>query len=197
MGWTTGDREWYVVRTKPRREAYAQTQLARRGVETFLPRILEFGTGSGDSVVGPLFPSYLFARISLLDQFSSVVWSPGVRTLVGFGDTPAPVDDSVIDFLQTRCGPEGIVRAELSFDDGEWVRVKRGPLQGLVGIVQGGASGRCRVQVLMEVLRRFTRVSVPIELLERAEPRCGPVPSGVVGRGGAIGFVDHRGFREA
>ena len=36
-----GEREWYVVRSKPRREEYAQDQLLRRGVETFLPRIIE------------------------------------------------------------------------------------------------------------------------------------------------------------
>ena len=35
-----GSRQWYVVRSKPRREEYAQGQLVRRGVETFLPRIL-------------------------------------------------------------------------------------------------------------------------------------------------------------
>ena len=29
-------RHWYVVRSKPRREEYAQGQLLRRGVETFL-----------------------------------------------------------------------------------------------------------------------------------------------------------------
>ena len=32
---------WYVVRSKPRREVFAQGQLIRRGVETFLPRIAE------------------------------------------------------------------------------------------------------------------------------------------------------------
>jgi transcription elongation factor/antiterminator RfaH len=162
-------REWYVVRTKPRREAYAQVQLARRGVETFLPRILESNGVRPAPVVAPLFPSYLFAHISLAAQFNNVIWSPGVRTLVGFGESPTPVDDSVVDFIQTRCGPEGVVRAAPAFQEGEWVRVRRGPLEGLVGVVQGLASGQSRVQVLMEVLRRHTRVSVPVELLERAE----------------------------
>ena len=58
-----GTQEWFVVRTKPRREEYAQDQLTRRGVDTFLPRILEPGRAAGEPVVGPLFPGYLFASM--------------------------------------------------------------------------------------------------------------------------------------
>ena len=50
--------------------------------------------------------------------------------------------------------------------DGDLVRVTRGPLGGLVGVVQGQVSGQCRVRVLMELLRRRTQVSVPSQILE-------------------------------
>jgi transcriptional antiterminator RfaH len=158
--------DWYVVRSKPRREQYAQEQLVRRGVETFLPRILEVQRGTGEPVVGPLFPGYLFARIDLLTQYNSVIWAPGVRRFVAFGDIPAAVDPAVIEFLQTRCGEEGIVRIVRTFHDGDVVRVTRGPLGGLVGVVQGQGTGEARVRVLMELLRRRTQVSVPMRMLE-------------------------------
>ena len=160
--------QWFVVRTKPRREDFAQGQLARRGVDTFLPRILEPGRVAGEPVVGPLFPGYLFANISLSAQYTSVIWAPGVRSLVSFGDVPSPVDTEVVEFLQLRCGAEGIVRAIPTFDDGDFVRVKSGPLAGLVGVVQGNVSGRWRVRVLMELLKRRTHVTVPIRMLEHA-----------------------------
>jgi transcriptional antiterminator RfaH len=161
-----GPRKWYVVRSKPRREQYAQGQLLRRGVETFLPRILEPMRGHAEPVLGPLFPGYLFARIDLLSQYNSVIWSPGVRNFVAFGDVPVALDTAVVDFLQERCGPEGILRLVPTFHDGDLVRVTRGPLGGLVGIVQGHVSGQARVRVLMELLRRRTQVSVPSQILE-------------------------------
>ena len=164
-----GEREWYVVRSKPRREEYAQDQLLRRGVETFLPRIFEPLRGQLDATIGPLFPGYLFARIDLLSQYNRVIWAPGVRNFVAFGDVPASVDPAVIEFLQERCGPEGVVRIMPTFHDGDLVRVTRGPLGGLVGVVQGQVSGQCRVRVLMELLRRRTQVSVPSQLLEHVE----------------------------
>jgi transcriptional antiterminator RfaH len=160
--------EWYAVRSKPRREAYAQAELCRRGVKTFLPRILEPGRLRDEPSIGPLFPGYLFAQVDLSTHYNRVIWAPGVRGFVAFGDAPAAVGDDVIEFLQQRCGETGIVRALPAFHDGEIVRVRRGPLCGLVGVVQGAVNGRRRVQVLMELLRRRTQVSVPIELLEHA-----------------------------
>ena len=160
--------QWYVVRSKPRREEYAQEQLARRGVLTFLPRILESGLGAAPPVIGPLFPGYLFAHVDLAVQYTRVVWTPGVRNLVAFGEVPTPVDQQVIDFIQRRCGAEGIIRVVRTFRDGDPVRVNSGPLKGLVGVVQGQVSARRRVQVLMELLQRRTPVSVPVEMLERA-----------------------------
>jgi len=160
--------QWYVVRSKPRREEYAQDQLARRGVHTFLPRILESGLGGSPPVAGPLFPGYLFACIDLAVQYTRVVWTPGVRNLVAFGEVPTPVEREVIDFIQLRCGAEGIIHVVRTFHDGDAVRVTSGPLEGLVGVVEGQVSARRRVQVLMELLQRRTRVSVPVEMLERA-----------------------------
>jgi transcription antitermination factor NusG len=159
-------RQWYVVRSKPRREGYAQDQLLRRGVETFLPRILEAAGPRLEPTVGPLFPGYLFACIDLLSQYNSVIWAPGVRSFVAFGEVPAPVDPAVVEFLRERGGDEGVVRVVRTFHDGDVVRIVRGPLGGLVGVVEGEVSGQARVRILMEILRRRTQVSVPVQMVE-------------------------------
>src|ERR1700680_3422240 len=100
--------QWFVISTKVRREGFAQEQLERRQVETFLPRILEPARLRAKFVVAPLFPSYLFVHIDLEQQYFDVVWTPGVRKFIGFGALPFPVDGAVIDFLQARMGQEGI-----------------------------------------------------------------------------------------
>lgn len=166
------DQAWYAVRSKPRREEFAQDQLIRRGVETFLPRVVEHTRGA-QPLVGPLFPGYLFARISLESQFTSVIWAPGVHNMVAFGDAPIAVEAEVIDFLVARCGAEGVVRRMPSFAEGDVVRVVSGPLEGLMGIVQCGASGRERVRVLMQLLRRNTQVSLPAASLQHESSRGG------------------------
>jgi len=158
---------WYVIGAKARREQFAQEQLARRGVVTFLPRIVEPPGIHGRSVIAPLFPGYLFVQIDIEDQYFDVVWTPGVRKFIGFGTLPSPLDDTVVEFLQARTGQEGILRVMPIFRAGERVRITHGPLEGLVGIIECPGSGRGRVRVLMELLRRQTRVEVPQQMIER------------------------------
>src|SRR5881628_791356 len=96
------DRQWYVARTKARKEDYAVQQLERRGVAVFLPRILEWGRDE----VAPLFPGYLFLHIALLEHYYRVVWTPGVRSFVAFGATPTPIQER--DLVHRRqCGRRG------------------------------------------------------------------------------------------
>ncbi|MCK6555401.1 hypothetical protein L6Q96_12610 [Candidatus Binatia bacterium] len=159
--------QWFVISTKTRREEYAQDQLRRRGVETFLPRIVEPARLADRSNIVPLFPGYLFARLDLTTQYFHVVWTPGVRKLIGFGDVPCPVDDAAVDFLRARVGAEGVLRPASLLREGDVVRVRRGPFEGLVGIIEHPGCGRGRVRVLMELLRRQTRVEVPLHILER------------------------------
>jgi|SRR5579862_2304268 len=159
--------QWYVVGTKPRREQFAQDQLARREVLTFLPRIVEPARFDGREIVAPLFPGYLFVRIDIEEQYFDVAWTPGVTKFIGFGTLPSPLEDRVVDFLQERTGHEGILRAVPVFHPGERVRITHGPLEGLVGIIESPGSRRGRVRVLMELLRRQTRVEVPQQIVER------------------------------
>ncbi len=159
--------EWFVVSTKTRREQFAQEQLVRRGVESFLPRILEPSSFRLSPVVAPLFPNYLFVHIDLEEQYFDVVWTPGVRRFIGFGELPSPVEDGVIEFLQARIGSEGIVRMMPVFKAGDVVRIKHGPLEGLIGIIENPGCGHGRVRVLMELLRRQTRVELPQQIIER------------------------------
>jgi len=161
------DLQWYVIGAKLRREQFAQEQLARREVVTFLPRIVEPLRFDGRSVIAPLFPGYLFVRIDIEEQYCDVVWTPGVRKFIGFGTMPSPVDDAVVEFLQERTGEEGILRAMPVFHSGDRVRITHGPLEGLVGIIESPGCGRGRVRVLMELLRRQTRVEVPQQMIER------------------------------
>ena len=158
---------WYVISTKARLEQFAQEQLNRRAVETFLPRIIEPGRIGIKPVIAPLFPGYLFVRIDLDLQYFDVVWTPGVRKFVGFGALPCPVDDAVVDFLFARGGQEGILRPLPIFKEGDMVRIKHGPFEGLVGIIERPGCGQGRVRVLMELLRRQTRVDVPQQIIER------------------------------
>ncbi len=157
------DAQWFVVRTKARKEDLAVRQLEHRGVAVFLPRILEYKREQ----IAPLFPGYLFVRICLFDQYYHVVWTPGVRSFVAFGRLPTPIPESVICLIAASAGEGGIIRPLAPFKPGDRVQITNGPLAGLMAVVQRPCSGRGRVQILLDFLRQGATVELPVGFVDR------------------------------
>lgn|GEM_PF-393339 len=155
-------RQWYVVYSKPNREEYAQYHLQRKGIDVFFPRLRLPVTSTRQRQVMPLFPSYLFVQLQIPNELSAVVWCPGVKCLVSFNGTPAPLDDRVVDFLRCRATEEGMISAHPNLMVGQEVCITDGPLEGLKGIIQHPPDARGRVRVLMTLLNRALTVTVPI-----------------------------------
>ncbi len=158
-------RQWYVVRTKSRKEEHAEHELERRGVAVFLPRVLEPGRAPDE--VAPLFPGYLFVHVELAAQYYRVVWTPGVRHFVAFGAVPTPVPEEVVRLIRARAGAAGVIRPETALRAGDRVQIRSGPLAGLVAVIQRPCSAPGRVQVLLDFLRHGASMDIPVGLVAR------------------------------
>jgi transcriptional antiterminator RfaH len=163
-----GDEEalWYVVETKRHKERAAQARLDERDLETYLPRLLLWPRPAVGSDVAPMFPGYLFVRLSVLD-FHAVGLTAGVRGFVTLGGLPAALDPSVVDYLRGREGPDGIIRTN-PMPAGREVVIRDGPLRGIVAVVERRLTGRQRVLVLIDILQRQTRVELPEKWVREA-----------------------------
>jgi len=159
----TLERQWFVVRSKARKEDLALHQLERRGVSVFLPRILEYGRDQ----IAPLFPGYLFVHIVLPEQYYCVVWTPGVRNFIAFGAAPTPVPEGVIWLIAGSAGEGGVIRPLAPFKPGDRVQIKSGPLAGLIAVIQRPCSQRGRVQILLDFLRQGATVELPVASVDR------------------------------
>lgn len=159
-------RRWYVVYSKRYREDYVQYHLQRRKLEVFFPQLRLPPTAARVRSLVPLFPNYLFVRLELPREYIAVLWCPGVRCLVSFNDTPAPLEDGVVEFLQQRADAQGVVSIAHDLAVGQEVRVTRGPLEGLTGIIQNPPDGKGRVRILMRLLNRELKVQLSCDRLE-------------------------------
>lgn len=156
-------RRWYVVYSRPHKESWAKFHLKLRHVEVFYPqlRLPEYLVPRRQVV--PLFPSYLFVRINLVEQFHDVLWSPGVRRFLGPDGEPAALDDAVVAFLMSNAGSDGVITARSDLKIGQKVEITRGPFAGLLGLIQRPPDARGRVKVLMQLLsRREITLDVPV-----------------------------------
>lgn len=161
---------WYVVHTKPRQERRALLNLGQQGYECYLPLLAteKLRQGAVTVVQEPLFARYLFIRLSSAQSGQS--WGPirstqGVSRLVTFGVEPAKVDAALIDLLRSRNELQQ-QPAQRLFNQGDGVQIIDGAFAGLQGIYQI-QDGERRAMVLIELLSKPTRLTVPITNLRK------------------------------
>lgn len=154
---------WFLVRSKPRQEAVALTNLARQGYESYLPLFATEKLVRRKSTVvqEPMFARYLFVRLDTTGQGQS--WSPirstvGVSELVCFGSRPARVDDALIATLREREIAQQASPTTL-FAHGDSVRITEGAFAGLEAIYQmNDAEGRA--MVLLDLLSKPVAMTI-------------------------------------
>jgi transcriptional antiterminator RfaH len=128
--------QWYALRVRARFEKQASELLKLKGYETFLPISVSRRrwTDRIRQVEAALFPGYVFCRMASLTPGLALT-TPGVMHFVGFGSTPAPVDDAEIAAIEriVEAGAAGNPYPYLKV--GETVEITSGPLSGLTGFL--------------------------------------------------------------
>jgi transcriptional antiterminator RfaH len=175
-------RHWYVVYSKAHKEDQAQFYLRSKGIDAFFPRLDVTRTSDKRSRIIPLFPNYLFVYIQLETESHRVIWSPGVKRMVSFGDRPVPVDQSMINFLREQADAEGAIKARSRLRAGQEVEIRGGPFDGLLGILQNPPDARGRVRVLLQLLSRQITVDMGVEFINGDWAPIGPLFVPDIGR---------------
>jgi len=160
---------WYVVQTKPKREAEAFHNLCGLGFQSLFPKLLDYRTWGGRSLVitKPLFPSYLFVNLILFQHYYKVKWTKGISRFVGWGDMPATIAEDAVEIIRSRMDEGGRVKMGLDVKPGEEVRIKSGPLKDFIGIFEGTISRRDRVRILLQLVGSQINVNISKSLVER------------------------------
>jgi transcriptional antiterminator RfaH len=161
---------WYCVRTKPREERRALAHITAAGLRAWLPEInvTKRRHGRPTPLTEPLFPSYLFVVMDLAvpAQWQAVRWGRGVRDVVRHGADVLPVPETAMTALLARFG-RGITQNLSFLAAGTRVRVMRGPMVHLEGLLVESPTPQQRVRVLMQLLHRELVIELDALDLER------------------------------
>lgn len=155
---------WYVVQSKPKKESVVCAQLSRvqSEVEWFLPKI------RNHLGVQALFPSYLFVKMMMdVENYRMVHHTRGVLRIIGTKENgPIPVSPEVVSMIQSRVGSNGLIDQKKVLEMGRQVRVRKGPLKDLIGILEKPSPEEGRVQILFRLLKYPLRAVLKFEELE-------------------------------
>lgn len=128
--------QWYAAQTCANHEKQVLQQLGLRAVEAYLPQYESVRRWKDRRVRldRPLFPGYVFVRLTLGDRLR-VLQTPSVVRLVGFGRRPSPLPNQEIEALRSGLAHNIRMEPHPYLQVGRRVRVTTGPFQGIEGIL--------------------------------------------------------------
>jgi transcription antitermination factor NusG len=144
--------------------------LLSKGYEEFLPLYRSRNRWSDrlKDVDLPLFPGYVFCRFDPSRRLP-VLTTPGVIAIIGSGKIPQPVEPEELTAIQSlaRSGLPAIPWPYLKA--GERVRIERGALEGVEGILTA-VKKELRVVLSVTLLQRSVAVEIDRELIRPIAP---------------------------
>jgi transcriptional antiterminator RfaH len=153
---------WAVVNTQTHCERIAFDNLTRQEFNVYCPMVrrrVKHARRQKD-ILRPLFPCYLFVRLSpQTRRWRPIMSTFGVRMLVRFGEEPALIADDFIQELKSHEIDGEIVHPAKSYKVGQRVEVVSGSFGGLVGTIIK-LNDNDRLVVLMNLLSRQVKVQV-------------------------------------
>ena len=155
-----GTPRWYAVRTRSRHEKLVRDRLAALGIEHLLPTVhrLSQWKDRKKEVEVPLFSGYCFARFGWPDRLAVQTVS-GVVEIIGGGQRPEPIPDAEIDALKSLMASELPYDAHPYLREGMMVEVRRGPLEGVRGILLRKAK-RHRLVISIHLIQQAAAVEI-------------------------------------
>ncbi len=139
--------------------------LGNKGLESFVPlyRARRQWTDRRQSVELPLFPGYVFCRFAYASRLP-VLNTPGVTSVVGFSNVPAPVAEEEIDRIRAIHASGLPAKPWPYLEAGQRVRIERGALTGLEGLLLREKDALL-VVVSVELLRRAVAVEIGRDMI--------------------------------
>lgn len=165
------DSVWWALYTRHQHEKVVADILGTKGFEVFLPlhNSVRRWKDRRKVLSLPLFPSYVFVRGGL-DRKLQVITTPGVYMALSRGGHLATIPESEIEAI--RRATEGHLDAEPHpfLRCGERVRVTRGSLEGVEGILIR-KKNLFRLVLSVEMLAQSVAVEIDATDVEQVTPR--------------------------
>lgn len=154
---------WCVVRSAPREEARAETNLLRQGYNAFLPRIRRQVRHARKVQwrLAPLFPGYLFVSLDpAVTAWRPILSTWGVVGLVRFGERPASLPPGLVERMRAISDSDGLLTGSPELQPGDEVRISGGAFDDWIGQVIALPDDE-RVSLLLKAAHRSVEVSIP------------------------------------
>ena len=150
-------KKWYLIKTKPRQEKIAVTNLENQNYHVYCP-----WTKINNKIV-VLFPGYIFIYTSL-DNYATLQHTIGIKNIIKFGNNISFISNEEIISMQEIEDTSKIAPVARQIQIGKNAFISRGSLKGSIVKICSLPS-RERVNVLLSFLGSMRRVNISMKNL--------------------------------
>ena len=157
------ERWWFALYTKPRSEFKAAEQIKDAGIKYYLPSITKVKQWSDrkKKVTEPLLRGYIFIYANERERIISLEQYSVVRCISERG-RPAKIPEWQIDNLKKMLSTESDVLVKEGLVPGVKIKIKEGPFEGVIGILQE-IDNEKTLAVSIDLLNRSVVAHLPKE----------------------------------
>ena len=172
------DARWFVVHTYSGYENKVKANLEKRvssmGMENQIFKVvvpveeqIEVKDGRRRIIQRRIFPGYVLVQMIMTDDSWYVVRNtPGVTGFVGAGNKPTPLDQAEVEEILRQMGVER-PKPKIDFEIGENIKVRSGPFEGFVGVIDDIDGEKGKIRVLVSMFGRETPVELDFSQVEK------------------------------
>jgi transcription antitermination factor NusG len=159
--------QWFALTAKHQHEATVTRILSGKGVIVFHPTytVVHRWKDRNKLLQMPVFPGYVFFAGGL-DRRVEILSTPGVFSIVSFGNAAAEISGAEIEGIRRAVENTMPLQPHPFLAEGDRVRVTRGPLAGVHGILRRQRD-TCRLILSIELLGRSAAVEIDSAVVER------------------------------
>jgi transcription antitermination factor NusG len=160
---------WWALYTRHQHEKTVAEVLSSKGFDVFLPlyESVRRWKDRNKTLTLPLFPCYVFVRGGMTRRLQ-VVTTPGVHTILYTGERIAIIPNEEIDAIRRAVNSSSRMEPHPFLRCGEKVRVTRGSLEGVVGVLVRKKS-LFRLVLSVEMLAQSVSVEIDASDVEPAK----------------------------
>jgi transcription antitermination factor NusG len=160
---------WWALYTRHHHEKSVADMLSAKGFEVFLPVYESVRRWKDRSklLTMPLFPCYVFVR-SWPNRRMQVVTTPGIHMILFHGENIAIIPEAEIQAIRRTVEGPFQVEPYPFLKCGERVRVKRGSLEGVEGILVR-KKGMYRLVLSVDMLAQSVAIEIDAADVEPAD----------------------------
>ena len=155
---------WVAIRIKPRQEKRAKENLLKQGFSCYFPTMFSSKIGSQKVIEVPMFPGYGFVKIKGNKSVLPIKSTLGVVGVVHFGSYYPVMDSKILKSFRSleKFSAENPI---VNISPGDEVKILKGPLKGLNGIVS--SVNKDRIEVLYTLLNQSHKALLNTKLVDQ------------------------------